>query len=192
MTLSPFLQRIIEEHRRYVVPLAILGAINLLVLMLVLFPLSSRVRAAADRAAGATARREAAHLQEQTARRTLEGKRQATGELQRFYTEILPVDQSQARRVTYLRLAQMASQAGLRYERRSFTPEEERDSRLRRLDLTMVLEGEYPNIRRFIHALETSPEFIVIRDVSLAQREGRDASLTLTLDLSTYYLPHGS
>ena len=45
--------------------------------------------------------------------------------------------------------------------------------------MTMVLEGEYRDVRRFIHALETAPEFVVIEDVALVQGE-RNAPLTLT------------
>ena len=52
--------------------------------------------------------------------------------------------------------------------------------------MTMVLEGEYRDVRRFIHKLETAPEFVVIEDVALVQGE-QNAPLTLTVKLSTYY-----
>ena len=49
-----------------------------------------------------------------------------------------------------------------------------------------MLQGDYEGIRRFIYALETAPEFVIIDDVSLAQAEA-NKPLTLTLELSTYY-----
>ena len=36
----------------------------------------------------------------------------------------------------------------------------------------MVLEGDYRDVRRFIHKLETAPEFVVIEDVGAGA--GRD------------------
>ncbi len=47
--------------------------------------------------------------------------------------------------------------------------------------------GSYGEIRRFIHALETAPEFVVVDNVQLA--EGRDSGdgVQLTLAMSTFY-----
>jgi hypothetical protein len=42
-------------------------------------------------------------------------------------------------------------------------------------------------VRTFIHELETSPEFVVIDDVSLAEDDDEGGLLQLTLQLSTYY-----
>ena len=52
--------------------------------------------------------------------------------------------------------------------------------------MTMVLQGEYRDVRRFIHKLETAPEFVVIESVTLVQGE-KNAPLILTVKLSTYY-----
>jgi Tfp pilus assembly protein PilO len=51
----------------------------------------------------------------------------------------------------------------------------------------MVVQGDYENVRKFIHALETAPEFVVIDDVSLTQGAEPSSPLVLTLELSTYY-----
>ena len=75
----------------------------------------------------------------------------------------------------------------MRHERRSTTTEQDRDSHLARLRTTMVLAGNYADIRRFIYELETAREFVVIEDVSLTQREEDSAALVLTLQVSTYY-----
>jgi hypothetical protein len=50
----------------------------------------------------------------------------------------------------------------------------------------MLLEGDYEHLRRFIYELETSPAFVIIDDVTLAQNDP-EKPLTLTLELSAYY-----
>ncbi len=67
------------------------------------------------------------------------------------------------------------------------TPTQERDSRLGKLTATVVLTGEYRNIRRFIHDLETAPEFLVIENVALSQGSERDRGLTVVVKVATYF-----
>jgi Tfp pilus assembly protein PilO len=104
---------------------------------------------------------------------------------------VLPDDLAGARRITYARLAQLARDADLRYERRSYEPDANYDGSLQKVQITMVLEGEYRNVRRFIHELETAPEFVVMEDVALAEGTDPDAPLTLTLQLATYFRAEG-
>ena len=99
---------------------------------------------------------------------------------------ILPQGADGARRITYRRLATMADESNLDYDRRTIQIKHERDSLLDHVDMTMVLEGDYRDVRRFIHKIETAPEFVVIQDISLVQGE-KNKPLTLTLQLSTYY-----
>ena len=49
-----------------------------------------------------------------------------------------------------------------------------------------MLDGTYENMRQFLYELETTPEFIIVDDVSLGQAEA-DKPVTLTLEVSTYY-----
>ena len=51
-----------------------------------------------------------------------QGKSKAADELRRFYTQVLPPDLPGARRITYLRLSQLAERAGLQSDRRSLAP----------------------------------------------------------------------
>ena len=56
----------------------------------------------------------------------------------------------------------------------------------------MVLQGDYESVRRFVYALETAPQFVIIDDMTLVQGEA-GKPLTLTLALSTYFrVPHGN
>ena len=51
----------------------------------------------------------------------------------------------------------------------------------------MLLSGAYRDIRRFIHALETAPEFVVIEEIVLSQGDETEAGEVLSMVLSTYY-----
>jgi Tfp pilus assembly protein PilO len=181
--------RIYREKRRVILPLAILAVANLVALLLVVYPLSRRVAATEQRAQDVGVRLARATQEYRAARATLEGRERTDQQLARFYAEVLPRDLVAARRITYLKLAQLTRDADLLYENRSFTTEPgEKDGALTRLDISVPLNGEYGDIRRFIHTLETAPEFIVIRDIAVAKvTEDKKSWLALTLNLSTFY-----
>jgi Tfp pilus assembly protein PilO len=179
-------RRLITEHRRIVLPLGVALLVNVLVYALVVYPLSQRVANVEQRNQAAEAALRAARAEYAQANGTLTGKDRAATELATFYKDVLPPDLSGARRLTQLRLQQLARQSGLTFQRAGYNPVPERNSSLTRLNISMVLSGSYPDIRMFIYQLETAPEFVVIDNVSLS--EGADAGqLTVTLQLSTYY-----
>jgi Tfp pilus assembly protein PilO len=93
---------------------------------------------------------------------------------------------SSARRLVYLRLHQLAREAGLRYSRMANEIEEERSSTLTRLKTEMDLAGSYANMRTFIHQLEIAPEFVVIDNVELTE-DDQGNELKVKLQLSTYF-----
>jgi hypothetical protein len=50
------------------------------------------------------------------------------------------------------------------------------------------LSGDYRDVRRFIYALETTPEFIVLENVNLnSAGDTQDRGLAMTLNIATYY-----
>lgn len=179
--------RIIGEKRALVVPLALALAANVAFAVVAVYPLSARVTAAERRATTAAHNLTAARESLAAAQAAKEGKTQADAQLRRFYREVLPRNLAGARAITYARLAGMAEQVNLRYDRRSTTSERERGSSLARLHTTLVLAGEYRDLRRFIYQLETAPEFVVIEEVLLEQGADDTAGLGLTLGISTYY-----
>jgi Tfp pilus assembly protein PilO len=183
------LGRVYREKRRLILPLAVLAVANVAALLLVVYPLSVRVAATEQRAQDSASRLARATQEYRAAQATLEGRERTDKQLERFYGEVLPKDQTAARRITYLKLAQLARDADLLYDRRSFTIDtDEKESELTRMDIEVPLQGEYADMRRFIHTLETAPEFIVIRDVQLAKTNKENSSaLTLTLNLTTFY-----
>ena len=183
----PLLRRAIAERRRLVVGLAVAFAANALVYSLVVYPLSQRVANIEQRdlaAEQALAQARAEHTQ---ASGTLNGKARAATELATFYRDVLPQDLAGARRLTSLRLARLARNSNLQYERASYKPTVETGSTLTRLQIRMVLSGSYADMRDFIYQLETAPEFVVIDNVQLAEGSDQSGSLVVTLDLSTYY-----
>ena len=72
---------------------------------------------------------------------TLSGKDRAATELASFYKDVLPSDLAGARRLTHLRLAQLARESNLKFLRASFEPVAERNRTLTRLKIEMVLSG---------------------------------------------------
>lgn len=180
-------KRILGEKRALVAPLAIALIGNIAAAALFVYPMTLRVRDAHGRASTSDESLSAAQREHDDARRTKAGKERANEELRRFYRDVLPRDLAGARRITYLPLAKLAQQNHLKPEHRNATSETDRESELGRLKVTMVVQGEYENVRRFLHALETAPEFVVIDDVSLTQGSEASSPLVLTLELSTYY-----
>jgi len=185
-------RRILGEKRRLILPIAIVLAANVAIFAAAVVPLTRRVDSAADRAALATETLGQARARHQAAEALVTGMGQADDELHRFYQEVLPADWTAARRITYLRLVQLAREHGLQPARTGSEPQTNKDSALARLQMTMQLTGDYASIRRFIYDLETAPDFVVIENVALAQGSEANAPLVLTIEVSTYYWAGGA
>ncbi len=184
---APLGRRILAEHRRLVTPLAILLVINAIVYAVFVYPLSQRVANVEQRNDAAGRALTAAQAEFAQANGTLTGKDRASTELATFYKDVLPSDLSGARRLTQLRLRQLARESNLTFDRDQYQEVEIRDSTLRRLGITMVLTGDYEDIRTFIHQLETSPEFVVIDNIELSSGADTEGAQVVTLEMSTYF-----
>ena len=183
----PLLRRAAAEHRRILLVLAVVCAANVLAYTLLVYPLSQRVANVEQRDLAAEQALAQAQAEYARASGTLTGRARASAGLATFYDEVLPQDLAGARRLTYLRLARLARDSNLQYERASYDPVVERGSALTRLQIQMVLSGAYADMRDFMYQLEAAPEFVVIDNVQLAEEGTGDGSLVVTLDLSTYY-----
>jgi Tfp pilus assembly protein PilO len=180
------MSRVIADHRRWLLPVGILLALNIVVLVAVVLPLRQSVQSGAVRAeASAQALREAmADMKDAEA--TRDGQSKAAADLDRFYAEVLPKDFMTARRVTQLKLTQLARSHDVTFESSAATTEELRDSTLERLRASYSLHGDWEDIRQFLYAIETGPDFVVIDNMQLAEGHATSA-LSLALELSTYY-----
>lgn len=180
------LARVMREHRRALLPLAVVLGINLVILVAVVLPLSQRADGAEQRAIAAERDRAAAEADFKRAETARAAKAQATEDLARFYRDVLPANVAVARRVLQLKLRQQADAHDVEYQGSGSTEDELDDSSLLRLKMSMRLAGSYDDIRGLIYDLETSPDFIVIEHVRLSQAT-RAEGLELALDVSTYY-----
>lgn len=190
------LKRIFDEKRRLVIPLLAAVALNVASYVLVVYPLGARVRSMEQRERTASQALLTAEREDAAARAVLQGRDRTDSALKAFYNDVLPTSFGNARDITYLRLDQIAHQHDVRIRRQNAATqkEDERKGVLARLRITMQLEGDYEDIRRFIYELESGSDFVVIDSVALAQDATPGAPLSLTLGLSTYYRaePHGA
>lgn len=87
-----------------------------------------------------------------------------------------------------LELQELADEAGLDLDRISYDHEQEKNSDLLRYTLTFTLEGNYNNLKQFIHDLEQSPRLVIINEIGLqgAGRSG-EADVRLQLSLDTFF-----
>ena len=181
------LNRALAEHRTLVLTLAAVLAVNVAAYVLVVRPLGAKSAGAADRAAAAAAALAAAEREMEMAQALVSGKTQADEELSAFYEKVLPSDLAAARRLTYASLPALARRTSVKYEeRRTEIEDPEKDARLGHLRIRMMLQSDYENFRNFIYQLESTPEFVILDDVTLAESEG-SGPLSITLNLSTYF-----
>lgn len=185
------LKRAFDENRRLVIPVAAGLALNVVLYAGVVHPLSVRVRSTEQREQTAARDLALAEREDGAARALVQGRDRTDTALQAFYRDVLPTSLAGARGMTYLHLAQLAEQHNLRSSHRSADAETTSRGTLQRLRITMALEGDYDDVRRFIHQLESGSAFIVVDSVTLAQGGEPDSPLQLTLALSTYYR-HGA
>lgn len=192
--MNALVTRALSENRTVAIGLAVAFAANVLAWFLVVRPLEAKSTGAADRATAAANTLRAAERELAQADALVKGKARADEELDAFYRKVLPADLTAARRMTYASLPALARKTGVKYEARTTSVDRvDRSSDLERMAIRMILEGDYENVRQFIYALESAPEFVIIDDVVLVEGTGDDP-LRLTIDLATYYrvTPHAS
>lgn len=158
---------------------------------LAVYPWTLRVESAGRRAAAAAANLDAARQRFEAARLAADGEHRTEQELRAFHQQFLPRDLAGARALTLARLAALADGHGLVMQRRASARHREDGSLLARLRVSMLLSGAYRDIRRFVHAIETAPEFLVIDEIVLRQGDEAEAGEVLGLELSTYYQRSG-
>ena len=183
-------RRVVDEHRRAVIIIAAAFVVNVLLYLFVVRPLNQSVATVEQRTVAAEQAKAAAQAEFDRANGTLTGKARATKELNTFYSMVLAQDLSGARRLTYGRMQRLAQENRLAYQGSRYEPVEERGSTLTKLKVNVELTGTYNNLRSFIHAIESAPQFVVIENISLAEGSN-EGTLRLAMDLSTYYRSAG-
>jgi Tfp pilus assembly protein PilO len=134
----------------------------------------------------------AAKQLDQQARRARTSTDDAGVELRTFYSDVLPPNLAAASSLIQFWLERTADAAGVQYNASQSDYEELRESRLTRVASKAVLTGQYQNILKFLYAVETAPQFVIIEKVELAQsgtvQQSSGGVLELALDVSSYYI----
>jgi Tfp pilus assembly protein PilO len=69
----------------------------------------------------------------------------------------------------------------------SYKPDETQEGRLTKMNFSFTISGSYEALRRFIYAIETSSDFLIIEDLDLVlQAKKGTRLLELQLKLATY------
>ena len=184
--------RVIADHRRALVPVGIGLAINIAVLVFIVMPMRRSAESGESQANQSVVTLNAAIADLKEAEAMRDGQKQAGTDLEKFYGEVLPANLSVARRLTVLKLAQLARSHDVALQRGAATTEELRNSPLERLSVDYSLEGSWNDVRQFIYEIETGADFLVIDNVALSEVEGGNAPLALQLEISTYYRAVGT
>ena len=184
MTLA---RRIFVEKRALIIPVAVGVVLNIAAYLFVVRPLALKSAGVADRAIAASQALAVAERDLAAARALVTGTSRADEELATFYEQVLPPDQNSARRLTYLSIYHLARKMNVKFlDRKTEVEPPKRDARVGRWKIRTELQGDYENLRQFIYALESAPEFVIIDDVTLSQNDATKP-LTLTIELSSYY-----
>ena len=183
------LTRIAKEKRLLISLVALVLVAAVALHTLGVYPQTRGLRDARQRQADAAQSLEAAQLQHESAQSMMRNKNGVTAELEAFHREVLPADLGGARDIAFPSLSALARVHGLTIERRTSVSERVESGHLARLRASLLLAGDWSNIREFIHSLENGPDFVVIEHIVLGQGEEGDDSLVLDLGLATYYRP---
>jgi hypothetical protein len=184
-------RRVFKERRALVLPAVVFLLANVAVLALGVFPLERSVAGLKEGEVEALAARGQALKVEAAAKAAQQSRDRAEGELRKFYGQILPADVQAASQLTYSWLDRVAKESGVEFARSTFKEDEMRESRLKRWTAKAKLVGDYANVRKFLYAVETAEEFVIIEEVGLSQFEATRGGelLELELSLATYFLP---
>ena len=109
----PF-NRVIAEHRRWLAPVGILLAINIVVLVAVVQPLRQSVRSGATRADASVLALQTATADLKDAEATRDGERGPRS--RSVLCGVLPTNFMTARRITHIKLAQLARSHDVQFE----------------------------------------------------------------------------
>jgi Tfp pilus assembly protein PilO len=191
MTLGQFSRRIFDERKTVLLPLVVVLLANIAALVLGVLPLRTAVAAAQGEATRSTFQLGEARRQQREVEKARGSREGADKDLKRFYAETLPRDLPTAQKTMNLWVTEAARDAGLEFQGLQFDWGEIRDSALSRAYSRITLQGSYSSIRRFLHAVETAEEFVVVESVALVQQAdqaGAGGSLEVSLIVSTYFL----
>jgi len=168
---------------------AILGALLLLNVGFYLFLNLPRLRALDDLATGNDAIRRTLVDVSRSCQSMTDLIGRYDGEktrLDAFYTERIGTQYERMTRIQQA-LRQIATEFRVDPESMDYNTSEVENSDLVRFQITIPLNGGYPNLRNFINRVETAKYLAVIDSIELAGSRDGGAMLSLTIRISTYF-----
>ena len=141
------LNRILAEKRTFVTVVGAILVVDIALYALAIYPWLTKVSQSESRTSTAESQIEQVRTAFSAATTVSDNTLLADNELERFYREILPRDLAGARLILSPFLDRLAEESDLVLERSSSVPEKESESLLARLRTTMMLAGEYEDIR---------------------------------------------
>ena len=183
----PLWRRILRAKRLVICVVGAILAVDIALYLFVLYPYTVRNGNHVRERLAVIADQAFATRERQTINKMVEAKADAEAQLDRFYREVLPQGLAGARVQSFARLTALAVRHDLIMERRSSSPIGLENSLLSRLDISMLLQGEYRDLRRFIYDVEVGDEFLVIEEVVLRRNGAASDGEVLDIGLSTYY-----
>jgi len=116
----------------------------------------------------------------------LEALARAEDDLQSLRGEILSTRNQRLVEV-HAELASLCDRFGIGLETVSYDNQMLLDEELDRHVMSVPLQGNYQNLRKFLQAVETSDKFLVVEGVSLVTGKEGGVGLSLTIHLATYF-----
>ena len=183
----PLWRRILLEKRPAICFVGAVLGVDIALHLFVLYPYMVRNENNQLERLAVITEHESATRESQAINQMVQAKVEAEAQLDKFYREVLPQGLAGARVQSFARLTALAVRHDLIMERRSSSPIGLENSLLSRLDISMLLQGEYRDLRRFIYDVEVGDEFLVIEEVVLRRNGAASDGEVLDIGLSTYY-----
>ncbi|HPR65465.1 MAG TPA: hypothetical protein PK014_14770 [Thermoanaerobaculia bacterium] len=177
---------ILREHRVYWLPTALLLLLNLVLFVGYHYVFFGKIRAEWNRRAQLEGTLEVKKHENQQLNATLASQKRAQESLAQFYERI----NTKEHRLTLLlaHLDDLTRQAGLIPHAWGFGEDKpERFLPVTAFEISFPLEGTYANVRKLLHFLELSEQFITVSNISLREAGELGQNVKLTLGLVTYF-----
>lgn len=110
----------------------------------------------------------------------------AEADLKKLRSEVLATRETRMIGAQF-EVAELCERFGVDWDTVSIDNELLQGEELDRMVMTVPLEGGYANLRRFLQAVETSDQFLVVEQVGLAEAHEGGSMLQLNVAIATYF-----
>lgn len=165
---------------------AALALINVVFFLLLTRPKVAEYRTMTEKTAPLVEALRNRELQVDDLERYLQALEQAQSDLRELREDILATKNHRMVAVQ-LELERLAQRFQIDSDQVNYENEPLEEEGLERFAMVVPLEGGYQNLRSFIHAVESSDQFLVIERVNLVRSREGGVLLQLNITLATYF-----